>query len=448
MIFLILSLQLSYKNKIYTLKTINTESAEYVCFTSLISEIGIPYLYDKVKKSYTFQRDKSLTIISDNPFVKIDDKFIQLFFSPFELESNIYVEKNEFINVFSLLVDSKFKIQNDIISEEKEYNIKNFKLGVSQDETSIIFEISPTIEVLYKGKDTLWTVTFFEPNYDPSIFNVNSGGFVNKIERISKEGILEFKIRIQENKDVNIKKTVNELKISIRNYKKREIKNIVIDPGHGGHDLGGIGNGLYEKDVVLNLAKKVRDELKKMGFSITLTRTEDVFLSLKERTQIADNMRANLFISIHCNAVGNKKKIAMSGTEVYFLSVAKTDWARAVEATENSSIQFENGGIEEKGLKYVLWDLAQNQFLEESQQLAIDIQESIVNECKTTDRGVQQANFYVLRLNYMPAVLIETLFITNPDDAKKLKDNNFLDKMAKSIANGIKKYVDRYESKK
>lgn len=448
MILLILYLQISYKNKIYDIKIINTETSEYVNFTALMNDVGIPYLYDKVKKSYTFQREKTIVIIPDNPFIKVDDKFIQLFFSPFESESNLYIEKNEFIKIFSLLVDTRFKIQNEIIQEEKEYNIKNFRLGVSQDETTIIFEISRSLEVLYKGKDTLWTITFFEPYYDPSIFNVTSGGFVNKIERNVKEGILEIKIKIQENKDVNIKRTGNELKITVRNYKKREIKNIVIDPGHGGHDLGGVGNGLYEKDIVLDIAKRVANELKKMGFSITLTRTEDVFLSLKERTQIADNMRADLFISIHCNAVGNKKKIDMNGTEVYFLSVAKTDWARAVEATENSSIQFENGNIEEKGLKYVLWDLAQNQFLEESQQLAIDIQESIINECKTKDRGVQQANFYVLRLNYMPAVLIETLFITNPEDAKKLKDKNFLDKLSKSIANGIKKYVDRYESQK
>ncbi len=448
MILLILSLQISYKNKIYDIKVINTETSEYVNFTALMSDIGIPYLYDKVKKSYTFQREKTLVIIPDNPFIKVDDKFIQLFYSPFESESNLYIEKSEFIKVFSSLVDTRFKIQNELLQEEREYNIKNFRLGVSQDETTIIFEISRSLEVLYKGKDTLWTITFFEPYYDPSIFNVTSGGFVNKIERNVKEGILEIKIKIQENKDVNIKRTGNELKISVRNYKKREIKNIVIDPGHGGHDLGGTGNGLYEKDVVLDIAKRVANELKKMGFNITLTRTEDVFLSLKERTQIADNMKADLFVSIHCNAVGNKKKIDMNGTEVYFLSVAKTDWTRAVEATENSSIQFENGNIEEKGLKYVLWDLAQNQFLEESQQLAIYIQESIVNECKTKDRGVQQANFYVLRLNYMPAVLIETLFITNPEDAKKLKDKNFLDKLAKSIANGIKKYVDRYESQK
>lgn len=448
MILLLLSLQLSYKNKIYEIKTVNTEYAEYICFTSLINEVGIPFLYDKIKKSYTFQREKTLIIIVDNPYIKVDDKFVQLFYSPFELESNLYIEKNEFIKVLSFLTGSRFKFYNDIIIEEKEYNIKSFKIGVSQDETTILFEISPSIEVFYKGKDTLWTITFFEPFYDPSIFDIVSGGFVKNIERISRDGILELKIKIEENKDVNIRKTRNEIKVFIRNYKKREIKNIVIDPGHGGHDLGGTGNGLYEKNIVLDIAKSVANELKKLGFSVTLTRTEDVFLSLKERTQIADNMKADLFISIHCNAVGDKKKIDMNGTEVYFLSVAKTDWTRAVEATENSSIQFENGSIEEKGLKYVLWDLAQNQFLEESQQLAIDIQESIVNECKTKDRGVQQANFYVLRLNYMPAVLIETLFITNPEDAKKLKDKNFIDKLSKSIANGIKKYVDRFESKK
>ena len=132
----------------------------------------------------------------------------------------------------------------------------------------------------------------------------------------------------------------------------------------------------------------------------------------------------------------------MHGTETYFLSVAKTDWARAVEATENSSIKFEGADVTQTGLKYVLWDLAQSQFLEESQQLAIDIQESIVDYCRTYNRGVNQANFYVLRVNYMPAVLVETLFISNPDDAKKLKDDAFLKRLARGIARGIKKYVE------
>uniref|UniRef100_A0A7C4YC70 N-acetylmuramoyl-L-alanine amidase n=1 Tax=candidate division WOR-3 bacterium TaxID=2052148 RepID=A0A7C4YC70_UNCW3 len=448
MIIIILSLQLSYKNKVYDLKLVNTETAEYVCFSSLMSDIGIPYLYDKVKRSFIFQKEKSLTIYADNPFIKVDDKFIQLFYSPIELNSELYIEKNEFLKVLSIFTNSRFKLQNDMIVEERDYNIRSFKFGVSQDETTIIIEISPSMEVLYKGRDTLWSITFFDPVYDPSIFNTKSGGFVKKIETYPKEGILELRIIVDEKKDVNIRKTDNEIRISIKNIKKRVIKNIVLDPGHGGQDLGGVGNGLYEKDVVLDIAKRVANELKKMGFSVTLTRTDDIFLSLKERTEIADNMKADLFVSIHCNAVGNKSKIGMNGTEVYFLSVAKTDWARAVEATENSSIQFENGKIEEKSLKYVLWDLAQNQFLVESQQLAIDIQESIVNECGTTNRGVQQANFYVLRLNYMPAVLIETLFITNPDDAKKLKDKNFLDKLAKSIAKGIKNYADRFESQK
>ncbi len=132
----------------------------------------------------------------------------------------------------------------------------------------------------------------------------------------------------------------------------------------------------------------------------------------------------------------------MNGAETYFLSAARSDWARTVEATENSAIRFEaksGSGLSE--LDYILNDLAQTQFLEESQQAGICIQESMVQKCDLYNRGLKQANFYVLRLNYMPAVLVEIAFITHSDDRKKLLDEKFLEKACDAIVEGIEAYA-------
>ena len=239
------------------------------------------------------------------------------------------------------------------------------------------------------------------------------------------------------NKNIRIEKN------KLVSYKTgRQIEKVVIDAGHGGEDPGAVGpQKLKEKDVVLEIAKLIAERLEEAGIQCVLTRDTDVFLPLGKRAEIANTEKASLFLSIHCNA--GRRKTAC-GTEVYFLSPAKTTWERAVEARENASLKYEPESTKDE-LESILWDLAQTEFLKESNTLAGRLENCISTIAGTEKRGVKQANFYVLRKAYMPACLVELDYISNPAIEKRLKDSNFKLSLAKGVAEGIKEFKRWYE---
>lgn len=226
--------------------------------------------------------------------------------------------------------------------------------------------------------------------------------------------------------------------------RKVRIERVVIDAGHGGKDPGAIGlRKTKEKDVVLKIARIVANELQKSGVNCILTRDKDKFIPLEERTRTANQNGANLFVSIHLNACQSRKT---HGCEVYFLSRARTDWERAVEARENSVIKFEERELE-ANLECILWDLAQIEYLSESKELATYVLQSITKKENITPRGVKQANFFVLRGVYMPAILVEAEFLSNLNCEKKLKNERFIRNIALGIAEGIEKFKADYEKR-
>ncbi|MEO0253823.1 MAG: N-acetylmuramoyl-L-alanine amidase [candidate division WOR-3 bacterium] len=231
------------------------------------------------------------------------------------------------------------------------------------------------------------------------------------------------------------------------NKKLRDIKKIVIDPGHGGRDYGAVSKkGTKEKDINLKVAKFLKEELKKEGFEVFLTREEDTFITLSDRTKFANKIGADLFISLHCNA-SPKVTETSNGVEVYFLSEAKTDWERAVAALENASLKYEypNEKVPDGIIEAILMDMAQTEYLYESQKLAEVLQKSISKELNIQDRGVKQAGFYVLNGCYSPAVLVEMGFITTPSDEKLLKDEKYQKNITKAIVQGVKKFKEWFE---
>ncbi|MDP8267856.1 MAG: N-acetylmuramoyl-L-alanine amidase [Candidatus Tenebribacter davisii] len=227
------------------------------------------------------------------------------------------------------------------------------------------------------------------------------------------------------------------------------IKRIVLDPGHGGKDPGAIGYSRkhLEKEVVLELALKLKKKLEQqLDVIVLLSRDKDEFVSLQQRTKMANENNADLFISIHCNAHRNSK---VNGIEVYYLSTAKTDEARAVEAMENQVVYEYEGGKEAvkkyDNLAFILADMAQNEHLEESYDLGANLQSSLVHNTEAYDRGVKQANFYVLRGAFMPSVLIECGFLSNKEEEKKLITNSYQAKLIDSIFKGIKDFKMKYD---
>jgi N-acetylmuramoyl-L-alanine amidase len=219
------------------------------------------------------------------------------------------------------------------------------------------------------------------------------------------------------------------------------VRRIVVDPGHGGKDYGAPGyqKGVHEKDVVLAISKKLAAKLEKeLGCEVIMTRTTDKYLTLEERTAIANTKNADLFISVHTNSHTDRRAY---GIETYFLNLATDNDAILVAARENATSAKNISDLES-----ILNDLMHNVKVNESSRLAAHVQSSLCsglskNYSKIKNKKVKQAPFYVLLGAQMPAILVETSFISNKTECARLVDKTYQDAMVESITNGVRKYI-------
>ncbi|HEY5219975.1 MAG TPA: N-acetylmuramoyl-L-alanine amidase [Gemmatimonadaceae bacterium] len=232
-------------------------------------------------------------------------------------------------------------------------------------------------------------------------------------------------------------------------------RTVVVDAGHGGVDNGmsgpiGGAHKIYEKNITLQVAMKLGAALTARGVNVVYTRTTDTLINLYDRGPIANRAHGDLFISVHVNASNPKWKDAASarGYETYFLSEAKTEDARRVEAMENASARFDTGTDVSKGdpLSFILSDMQQNEHLRESMKLADAVQDELGSVEPGPNRGVQQAAFVVLETAFMPAVLVEIGFGTNPQEAAFISDARSQTRIANSIADAAVEYLNAYWS--
>ena len=221
------------------------------------------------------------------------------------------------------------------------------------------------------------------------------------------------------------------------------IRTIVIDPGHGGKEVGAVGpNGLMEKDVTLTIARKLAAALtSKVGARVVLTREDDSVVSLDQRTALANQYKADLFLSVHLNAAVVKDA---KGSETYFLSLEASDeLARKAAEAENVS----SAPNPTADLNLILWDLAHQAYVEESSRFAQSIQEEMNAATAVANRGVKQAPFKVLVGATMPAALVEVGFISNPDEEAKLQTDEFQTMMVDALTRAVQKYKTDYETR-
>ncbi|MBN1405472.1 MAG: N-acetylmuramoyl-L-alanine amidase [Candidatus Omnitrophica bacterium] len=231
---------------------------------------------------------------------------------------------------------------------------------------------------------------------------------------------------------------------------KYAIRTIVIDAGHGGKDPGAISSGgMQEKSITLNISKKLKNYLQNENVDIFLTRANDTFISLYRRADIANELDADFFISIHVNA---SQKKYIDGIEVFYLSEAVDDSSRQVQAMENAALKYEDSSFDvnnviksKSSVASTLWDMLCTENRAESIELAECISEIMSKNLKVKNRGVKAAKFYVLKGAKMPSVLVEVGFLSNKKEADKLKDKYYQDKIAMAIADGILLYKERYE---
>lgn len=215
---------------------------------------------------------------------------------------------------------------------------------------------------------------------------------------------------------------------------------IMLDPGHGGFDPGAVGEGtLLEKDIVLEIARAVRGTLEKAGYQVLMTRNGDNFVSLRDRTRMANRLQVDLFVSIHANSARNH---LAQGTETFYYAPASDPWARTLARLENAVLRLETPAESNTPAT-----TADNQAVgarrRESIRAAGSVQRRLSAAARTPDRGVKTAEFYVLKRTQMPSILVETGFLSNHQERADLADSGYRKAVAGAIARGIRDYLER-----
>lgn len=299
------------------------------------------------------------------------------------------------------------------------------------------------------------------------VFDVHAS-MLQKSKNLRKDGIKRIKIAqyssntirlvIEDDKELNVRYSKKDSKLSIRINEEKKLplkeekislpsrldrnKIIVIDAGHGGKDPGAVGYKKYrEKVVVMEIAKELKKILKSRGYKVYMTRESDKFVKLSRRTKLANEKNADIFISIHANAVGAENADSVHGIECYFLSKSRTDRAKKVAEKENSA---DLSDMNFYGKESFLNTISTHNMVA-SNKLAIDLQRgmlgSVAKDFKgVNDGGVREGPFWVLVGAQMPSVLVEVGFITHPKEASRLVNEEYQKALAYGMANGIERY--------
>lgn len=283
-----------------------------------------------------------------------------------------------------------------------------------------------------------------------------------------KESIAPKKVRTTQTKKSSLKQLFNNISTQkVDNTKKEEERSaaqaptvlpsvklrhnykIVIDPGHGGKDPGTMWAGLKERNIVLQIAKKVAQKLRTLGLNVLLTRHNNrYYVKLSSRTRLANRKKADIFVSIHANSIMNKRRINIAkGVETYFLMPARDARAKRIAARENKNLL---KGEDIATQRMFLNAVFTGPKIELSKRLAIDVQSSIMQALKSRYTGVKNggakgAPYYVLVGAQMPAILIETGYLSNPTERSRLVDPKYQDTLANGIVEGILNYLRNRE---
>lgn len=355
-----------------------------------------------------------------------------------------------------------FLLATSAIAAEK-IDVKGIRYWSSAGYTRVVVDLSSSVEfssnrlsnpdrIYFDLKNSRLKKEFKTtlPVGDGLLKSVRAGQFDAQTVRVvlDLEEIKDFNTFILDN-PTRLVIDVNGVEIAKKPETPLVKRRIVIDPGHGGHDPGAVGpTGLYEKDVVLDIALKLKEILLTDPFNeVLLTRETDRFISLEERTAMANRKNADFFVSIHANASPVRKA---KGIETYLLNWTNDEEAMRVAARENkiSLKKMREMHRQMDTLGMILNDLSRDSKRNDSIKLANYIQQSMISTLnnernyKSMDLGVKQALFYVLFGARMPSVLVEVSFISNPQEEQLLSNESYRVQIAKAIAKGLNIYTD------
>jgi N-acetylmuramoyl-L-alanine amidase len=418
-----------------TLECVVDDGQNMVCLSEMAKIFKAYMQWNPITKVVVLTKDKNtLNFRIGSPNVQINNRYYKMDAPLRLITGRIFIPLNfivhNFANLFNLLIRWD-KDDKRLIIDSKETYVSSMK-----EELSRRFPPSPNL-----------------PNRDTVSITSNSMKLTNRIyEEQVKNPIQEKSNSLEITNNIGQTDNTSDSVILAQNSPPDNvrIRTIVIDPGHGGKDSGAVGRtGLLEKNVVIDISKRLRFALQRTlpDINVLLTRDSDYFIPLRERTRFANYKNADLFISIHSNASYASKA---HGFEVFCLSTeASDDASRALAAAENEviSLEKEAGSNNIDMIKLILGDIAQQEFIDESMELAALVQSIACKNMGVANRGVKSAFFWVLRDAMMPAVLIEVGFLTNPLEENRLRSEEFRDSMVSSICDAIVAYKYKYEGK-
>ena len=448
----------------YQIESLEIEGHQYIDLSDLKKIYGGELFWEPPGKKAMWEvKEHQFKFTLFSPYIRLDQEAYNLTL-PVELkQGKIYLPFKTFWPVLESIEPP------EEVVKKREYNI--YDLKVSQKLNGFLIEINlsePLNYEVFKSEDNWLIINFFEGKIDTIYFSkLNIPDVISESKAYQFQGSAQLSLKLYKEfprENHFIKSTPDglyRLQITLEDttqvqpseeneeMEKIQFDVIILDPGHGGENLGAVGSkGLKEKDVVLDIAlrlEKLLQETGKADLKVYLTRKGDYFVPLEQRSLFANQKGGDLFVSIHANGAKRKKA---SGTEIYFLAQANNDEARAVAALENSAILFERPEgtqVDTSELNFILMDMLQTEFLKESSDLAQMIHDRMKGSLNIPSRGVDQAGFFVLNKTYMPSVLVETAFITNPEEEKLLNKGTFRQKTAEAIYQAILDFKNKYE---
>ena len=334
------------------------------------------------------------------------------------------------LNDFSSALLKKNFINKDV--QKIVFSLGNVKIKVTGNISFIIIDDKP-----YQLKNNII--------YKKGIFYAPIDDFLDLLnEKTGSSYVMDYSSLSIQNKFISQEVSTNPVDL-YQEKKKWKFDTIIIDPGHGGKDPGAVGyRGTKEKDIVLDVSKRLAKKIERNSKTkVILTREEDIFLRLQDRTKFANANEGDLFISIHTNAAEDRRA---SGFETFLIGPNKNEAAVRVAARENAALELEGfSGKKLTNEDLIKATIAQSAFAAKSEEFASLVQNEIKKRVQSKDRGVKQAGFYVLMGASMPNVLIELGFISNPNEEKKLNSSSYRDMLATSIYYAVLKYQKSFD---
>jgi len=461
-LLLILFISISFSNSVH-LKTVTKNNIHFFSINEFIlkNNLNSTYYESKEKLEIIYEGNK-IYFSPESSFCRINDNSFHLGYATLLIKNKIYIPAEYFkkiINESGLSMQITKIDNNNIVFNMNIYNMHDFYI----DKKKNGLEIDIHTNKHFQEKDIAisidsngWlNITIIDAKIDSMGFqNSRLKDPIRKMRTFSSPHSAQISFLLEEKaddiivssneKNINISLSINQEEYANIIQKKRSKKffnRIVIDAGHGGKDPGAIGiNKLQEKEVTLDIAKQLTRMLERNSkFKVVNTRNEDVFIPLWKRTQIANDVEGDMFISIHANSTANSQSVY--GFETFLLRVGKTEAAIEVAKRENSVIDLEENKKKYKQLtdeELIIATITQNTDMKASEDLASIIQNNLAKKLpKSRNRGVKQAGFHVLVGASMPNVLVEVGFLSNKQEADNLSKYQYRRKIATALYQAI-----------